>query len=160
LWGFDLAIRIGELRDSELKARRLGSLRRVVFGAPAYFAKHGRPVHPENLRRHECVIRTTDRDPTGWDFRIDGKKRRVRVNGRLRVDSTAAVHAAVAGGAGLGNAPLWQIRDLVNRTAVEVILAEFELSPVPVHAVWPATKLPLAKTRLFIDHLVAHLELE
>jgi DNA-binding transcriptional LysR family regulator len=84
----------------------------------------------------------------------------VRVNGRLRVDSTAAVHAAVAGGAGLGNAPLWQIRDLVNRTAVEVILAEFELSPVPVHAVWPATKLPLAKTRLFIDHLVAHLELE
>ncbi|TKB29569.1 MAG: LysR family transcriptional regulator, partial [Mesorhizobium sp.] len=58
--GLDLAVRIGNLPDSNLRAKRLGALRRVVFGAPAYFQQHGRPAHPLELREHECIVRTVD----------------------------------------------------------------------------------------------------
>jgi DNA-binding transcriptional LysR family regulator len=108
--GLDLAVRIGELSDSSLKARRLGELRRVVFGAPAYFDKYGRPEKPDDLSAHQCVIRTTDRVPAAWQFRVGKRLETVRVNGRFAADSTAAIQSSVVCGLGIGNAPLWQIR--------------------------------------------------
>lgn len=67
---------------------------------------------------------------------------------------------AAAQGLGIGNAPLWQVRALVDRGAVELALTRFEPPPVPIHAVWPATKVLAAKTQLFIDLLAAHLKTE
>src|SRR5262245_1707878 len=108
--GLDLAVRIRHLPDSRLKARRIGELRVVVFGAPAYFARHGRPKHPDELAQHHCILRTAEPDAEKWSFRVAGRPRSVRVHGRFRTDSAAAIHAAVAGGLGLGFAPLWQVR--------------------------------------------------
>jgi len=156
----DIAVRIREMRDSTLKARRLGDLRAVVFGAPSYFAKHGRPKHPDELARHECVVRLTDGDAETWPFRIAGRRRSVRVSGRLRSDSTVATNAAVACGAGIGFAPLWLVRDLVDRGEVEIVLADFEMARVPIHAVWLPTKVPLVKAQLFTDSLIARLKHE
>ncbi|MGF6229150.1 DNA-binding transcriptional LysR family regulator [Inquilinus ginsengisoli] len=158
--GLDLAVRIRDMADSELKTRRLGSLRVVVFGAPAYFADQGRPGHPDDLTRHQCVLRIADGDAGAWPFRIGSRRRTVRVGGRFRTDSTAAMHAAVARGLGIGRAPLWQIRDLVERGAVEVVLEAFEAARLPVHAVWPPTKILAAKTRLFVDALARRLKRE
>lgn len=158
--GIDLAIRIGELPDSDLKVRRLGAMRRVVFGAPSYFDKHGRPRHPSELAEHPCVFRNTDRDAGAWQFLDGSKPLTVKVNGRLHLDNAAASHAAVATGLGIGRVPLWQIQDLVDSGTVEVILESFEQPAVPVHIVWPAARLPLAKTRLFIDFLAANLHIE
>lgn len=155
--GLDLAVRIGELGDSDLKARRLGSMRRVVFGSPGYFARHGRPAHPSELAAHQCVFRSTDREAGIWRFQDGGRALRVKVGGRLRLDNAAASHAAVASGFGIGRVPLWQVRDLVDSGAVEVILAEFEQPPLPIHAVWPASRLPLAKVRLFVEFLAQEL---
>ncbi|MFG3756694.1 LysR substrate-binding domain-containing protein, partial [Klebsiella pneumoniae] len=67
------------------------------------------------------------------------------------------VQAAVAEGLGLGTAPLWQLRALLQAGAVEIVLADYELPPVPIHVVWPPSKLLAARTRLFIDHLAAGL---
>jgi DNA-binding transcriptional LysR family regulator len=156
----DLAVRIREMRDSTLKAKRLGEIRAVVFGAPSYFARHGRPKHPDELARHECVVRLTDGDAETWPFRIAGRRRSVKVGGRFRSDSTAATNAAVARGAGIGFAPLWLVRDLVDRGEVEIILQEFEVARVPIHAVWLPTKLPLAKVQLFTEALIARLKRE
>jgi DNA-binding transcriptional LysR family regulator len=61
-------------------------------------------------------------------------------------------------GLGIGFTPLWQIRDLLDRGAVELILVKFETPRVPIRAVWPATKIPLAKSQLFVDFLAAHLD--
>lgn len=155
--GIDLAVRIGDLPDSELKARRLGALRRVVFGAPDYFAKHGRPEHPDDLRRHQCIVRTIDREPGRWQFQVEGRPRTVQVAGAFRADTMPAIYAAVTHGLGLGFSPLWQIRDLVDQGRVELVLTEFEPPPVAIHAVWPATRLPLAKTRNFAEFLAARL---
>lgn len=158
--GLDLAIRIGELPDSDLKARRVGAVRRVVFGAPSYFARHGRPHHPRELTEHQCIFRNTDRDAGAWQFQDGGKPLTVKVDGRLHLDNAAASHAAVAVGLGIGRVPLWQIQDFVDSGRVEVILKAFEQPAIPVHIIWPAARLPLAKTRLFIDFLAANLHME
>jgi DNA-binding transcriptional LysR family regulator len=154
----DLAIRIRDLPDSGLRARRLAELRIVVFGAPAYLERHGRPRHPTELERHQCVVRNADPDGAKWPFRIDGKREMVRVTGRFATDDAHAVHDAVAGGLGLGLAPAWQIQHLLDQGAVEIILEDFESAKLPVFAVSPSTKLPLAKTRLFVDMLATRLK--
>jgi DNA-binding transcriptional LysR family regulator len=156
----DLAVRIREMRDSTLKARRLGELRAVVFGAPSYFARHGRPKHPDDLARHECVVRLTDGDAEAWPFRVAGRRKSIKVSGRFRADSTAATNAAVVCGVGIGFAPLWQVRSQVDRGEVEVILEDFEVARIPIHAVWLPTKVPLAKAQLFTDSLIARLKRE
>ncbi|HEY6984007.1 LysR family transcriptional regulator [Reyranella sp.] len=153
----DLAVRIRAMRDSSLKARRLAELRAVVFGAPAYFARHGRPAHPDELARHECIIRLTEAQEEAWPFRIDGRRRMVKVKGRFRADSVAATNAAAAQGLGVAFGPLWQVRELVDRGAVEIVLDDFEAARVPIHAVWRPTRTPLAKARLFADLLAARL---
>jgi DNA-binding transcriptional LysR family regulator len=158
--GLDLAVRIREMPDSGLQARKLGELRVVVFGAPRYFAAHGRPLSPDDLARHQCVVRLTEDGNEAWPFRVDGQDRSVQVDGRFRTNSAPAVHAAVAQGLGLGRTPLWQIRGLVDQGIVEVVLEEFEGTRLPIHAVWPSTKLPTAKMRLFTDVLVARLRRE
>jgi DNA-binding transcriptional LysR family regulator len=158
--GLDLAVRIRELPDSGMQARKLGELRVVVFGAPTYFAAHDRPERPEDLARHQCVVRLVEGNGEAWAFRIDGRRKSIRVGGRFRTNSTPAIHAAVAEGLGLGLTPLWQIRGLVDRGAVEVVLEQFEATMLPIYAVWPSTKLPMAKTRLFIEALAARLKRE
>jgi DNA-binding transcriptional LysR family regulator len=156
----DMAIRIRQMRDSALKARRLAELRAVVFASPGYLARRGRPRHPDELARHDCVVRLTEKDEEAWPFRVDGRRREVKVRGRFRADSTAATNAAVAQGLGLGYSPLWQVCGLVDRGEVEVVLEAFEAPRVPVHAVWRPTRAPLANARLFADALAARLRRE
>lgn len=153
--GLDVAVRVRTLPGSTLKARRLGELRIVVFGAKTYFEKHGRPRHPAELSRHRCVVRTIDGKDEPWPFRIDGRRQAIHVHGRLRTDDTYAIHLAVARGLGLGLTPLWQIRDLVDRGAVEVVLQPFEIDRIPIYAVLPPTKIQPAKVKLFVDLLSA-----
>jgi len=76
----------------------------------------------------------------------------------MHTDSTAASHAAVAGGLGIGRTPLWQIRDLVDQGAVELVLEDFEPAKLPVYAVWPASKISAEKTRLFVALLASRLK--
>jgi DNA-binding transcriptional LysR family regulator len=156
----DLAVRIREMEDSSLKTRRLGDLRIVTFGAPAYFSKHGRPKHPDDLPDYQCVLRQVESSTETWAFRVGGRRKTVRVHGRFRSDSAAATHAAVANGLGIGLAPLWQICGLVDRGDVEIILEDFEQAKMPIHAVWPSSKIPATRTRLLVDQLASRLKRE
>ena len=151
----DLAVRIRELPDSGMRARKLGDLRIGVVGAPAYFARRGRPMHPNELASHDCIVRVLDSEEASWPFRINGRRRLVRVGGRFRANTPAAIHAAVAAGLGLGLAPLWQVRTLIERGDAEVVLEKFESTRIPIHAVWPPTRQPALKVRLFVDYLAA-----
>lgn len=153
--GLDLVVRIGELPDSGLKARRLGELRRVTFGAPSYFARHGKPDHPAELTRHQCVVRSGNGTHETWSFLVQGQLKNVSVTGRFRANSRAATCEAVALGLGIGFAPLWQIRGLVDQGALDLILTEFEPPKVPINLVWHASKIPSARMRLFTDFLAA-----
>lgn len=155
----DLAVRIRQLPDSRLKAHRIGELRAVVFGSPGYFANYGRPKRPEDLARHRCILRTADEQGAErWPFRIAGRSRSIRVQRRFRTNSAAAMHAAVAAGAGIGRAPLWQIRPLVDAGAVEVVLQDFEVSKLPIYVVWSSTTMQPARNKLFTDFLSARMK--
>ncbi|WFU21553.1 LysR family transcriptional regulator [Bradyrhizobium sp. CB1717] len=151
----DFAVRIGNLPDSNLRIRRLGGLSWAVFASPVYLAAHGRPEHPEELSRHECVLRAGDDDR--WAFGGDGK--RIEVHGRFRSESAAARNAAVASGFGIGIAPLWQVRRLIDQGIVEQILVGHEPPPIPLQIVWPkrGTGGMPRRVRAAIEFLVARL---
>ena len=156
----DVAIRIRELPDSGLRVRRLGALRIVVFGARTYFERHGRPREPAELVRHRCVIRRSDPDGEKWAFRVRGKAVSYRVAGPFSTDDANAVQEAVVHGLGLGRAPVWQIRAQLEQGRVETVLEDFEPAKLPVFAVSPPAKLPIAKTKLFVDLLAARVKRE
>jgi DNA-binding transcriptional LysR family regulator len=158
--GLDLAVRIRELPDSGMQARKLGEIRVVVFGTPAYFAKHGRPLSPDDLAHHQCIVRLLEGGDETWPFRINGRRKLVPVSGRFRTDSTPAIHAAVAAALGIGLTPLWQIRDMIDQGVVEVVLEDYEATRIPIHAVWPSTRRLSMKARLFIDLLAGRLRYE
>lgn len=155
----DLAVRIGDLPDSGLRARRLGALRRVVFASPSYLERHGVPEHPSELARHRCVVRTVDSRPGLWRFRVDGKPHSVTVQGTFRSNTMSALYAAVTAGLGLGYSPLWQIKDLVDTGKVCVVLEALEPTPVPIHILWRDSASVPAKVRVFVDFLVSRLRL-
>ena len=110
----------------------------MVFGAPAYFAEHPRPLSPDDLVSHQCIVRVLEGSDETWPFRINGRRKLVPVKGRFRTDSTPAIHAAVAAGLGIGLSPLWQIHSLIDQGAVEIVLEEFEATRLPINAVWPS----------------------
>jgi DNA-binding transcriptional LysR family regulator len=149
--GIDLAIRIGQLRDSGLVARRLALNPRVLCAAPAYLAARGAPATIEDLARHDCLVLS---GTTHWPFVVDGKERRVRVAGRFSASSIEGLQAACIEGAGLGLFADWNLRqELRTGTLVPVPLAG---AAPEVHAIWavyPTTRLVLPKVRLFASTL-------
>ncbi len=158
--GMDLAVRLGEMTDSSLKARRLGAARQVVFAAPAYFATHGRPAVPADLRQHACVVRTSAQAMETWGFSHQGRMERIDVHGVFRANSPAACNEAAVLGLGIATAPLWQVRPLLDQGRIELVLTDFELPAMPISIVWPQTSALPTRTRLFIDFVAARLAAE
>lgn len=152
--GIDVAVRVGELNDSSLRARPLAQLRRVFFASPRWLQQHGTPERPEQLSSMPCVLRNTGKDRRQWPVQVNGAIRHIPVAGTFSVNDAAAANEAVASGLGIGMAPFWQLRRLLDEARVIIVLPEFSPPPVPLQAVWPGSgKLP-RRSRLFIDHLV------
>jgi DNA-binding transcriptional LysR family regulator len=156
----DVAIRIGDPGPLHLKIRPLAQLRRVIVAAPDYLARHGMPRRPEDLGDHVCIVRTFGPEGDAWPVMIDGRPARIPVHGTLRCNEATAANAAVAAGAGLGLAPLWQIQADLDRGCLKIVLEEFEPPPIPVQAVWLGAAGTPARTRLFVETLALHLASE
>ena len=154
----DIAVHIGPLPDSVSKSRLLANLRRVFFAAPSYFAEYGRPKHPRDLAKHQCIVRTARVGSDVWPFTIDGKVRTMKVSGRFRANGAGVINEAATQGLGIAIAPLWQIRPLIDQGLVEATLTRFAPPPIPAHATWSGTRVLPAKTRMFIDFLVQRFE--
>jgi DNA-binding transcriptional LysR family regulator len=146
----DVSLRLGTLPPSNLKAKRVGTLRRVIFGAPSYFAARGYPQIPEDLAGHECLLRKSA-GGEAWLFGPDG--RTVRVTGRFRSSHAQACNQAAAAGLGIARAPLWQVREHVETGSVEVVLSEFEPEPAAVQLVWPSGRALPRRVRALVDFL-------
>lgn len=155
---FDLSVQFGQLSDSSLKAKRLGLIRRVVFASSRYLAAHGRPSTPADLKQHDCVARLTHHSTDTWRFGEGAAEVEIPVKGRFRSDSAPARIAAVVEGLGIGLAPLYQIRPLLDAGQVELLLPGFEPTLTPVHLVWLPGTMPLRLRRL-IDFIATRLSL-
>lgn len=147
--GIDVGIRIGQLKDSSLVARPLGSVRRVVVASPALLRRHGVPKHPRELLDANCL--RFSGNALGWTLYQDGAPFKLPVRGNLRFNHVAPLLDACAAGIGFGVFMSYQVAAYVERKALRVVLAEFEPPPQPVQVVYPQARLLPARARLFID---------
>jgi len=153
--GYDIAVRIGPLQDSRLISRKLADDRRVVCGAPAYFARHGRPETPEDLRQHRCLLLTRSGQVTAdWGFVDNGKPLTLRLGGALAADTGDQVHDWALAGLGLQRRTYWDVADDLAAGRLEEVLASYAPDGVPIHLVYASRRFLPAKTRLLMDALV------
>jgi DNA-binding transcriptional LysR family regulator len=154
----DVAIRIGELPDSSLIATRVGFVRRVVCGSPAYFAARGIPKRPSELGAHDCITFDGLASPEAWTFRIRKADASVEIHSRLIVNTAeAAIDAAIAG-LGLTRVLSYQVATAIRSGALTNALAEFEPSPWPVSLVFAGQRLLPLKLRAFLDFATPRLK--
>ena len=147
----DLAVRIAELPDSSLIASRVGTIRRVVCGSPAYFAARGVPRSPADLGAHDCIGVEGLLEPPAWTFVTGNGTESVPIRSRLFVNTAEAAVDAAAAGLGITRVLSYQVADARRAGFVEIVLQEFEPPPAPVSLVYPGRgPLPL-KLRAFLD---------
>src|SRR5687767_1661917 len=151
--GFDVAIRIADLADSSLAARRLAPNRRVVCASPAYLRRHGTPETPEDLAKHNCL--TTTDFAMNWDYRsADGKAGSVRVTGRYACDNWEVLREWALAGLGVALKSTWDVRrHLEDGSLVSLLPGYTFASDVAIYAVYPHRRHLPAKTRAFIEFL-------
>lgn len=156
--GFDLALRGSDhLEDSSLVARPLTAFEHVLCGAPEYFRRHGLPVDPDELRRHECVQFTLSGHASEWSFQRGGETRRVPVRGRYRVNSSLALCAALRAGHGISLVPELYVREDLAQGRLQAVLGDWQTVQTQIYAVYPSRRHLQAKVRAFVDFLLEEL---
>ena len=152
--GFDIAVRIAELEDSSLAARRLAPNRRVVCASPKYLERHGIPELPEDLARHNVLTISNDFAMT-WDFKDPrGKPGTVRVAGQYACDNWEVLREWALAGLGIALKSTWDVyRHLQDGSLVELFPGYAFHSDVAIYAVYPHRRHLPAKTRVFIEFL-------
>ena len=154
--GFDLAIRIADLEDSSLAARRLAPNRRVVCASPAYLSRHGTPRTPEDLARHNCLT-TSNNFAMSWEYKDPhGKPGSVRVSGRYACDNWEVLREWALAGLGVALKSTWDVhRHIADGSLVPVCPGYTFHSDVGIYAIYPHRRFLPAKTRVFIEFLAA-----
>ena len=154
--GFDLAIRIADLEDSSLAARRLAPNRRVVCASPAYLSRHGTPRTPEDLAHHNCLT-TSNNFAMSWEYKDPhGKRGSVRVSGRYACDNWEVLREWALAGLGVALKSTWDVhRHIEDGSLVPVCPGYTFHSDVAIYAVYPHRRFLPAKTRVFIEFLAA-----
>ena len=149
--GVDLAVRIGHLADSSLVARHVGEMRRIVVASTGYLEARGEPKTPEAVASHQTIQFGAMSAPPDWRFVGDGREIRVACTPRFATNSAdAAIQYAEQDG-GLTRVLAYQAADSVKAGRLKVILAKFEQPPLPIHIVYPTSRLLSAKVRSFVD---------
>jgi len=152
--GFDLAIRVGELPDSRLAARRLGELHYGLFASPDYLARRGIPASPEELPQHDLLVFTAGSHRVGWRLVQGSENRRIEALARLRINNSFAVRDAAIRGLGIAQLPVVVAGVALSSSELTRVLPDWHPPAVPVHALFPSNRYLTPKVRAFIDHAV------
>ena len=155
--GLDVAVRIGQLADSGLVARRVGEVRRVLVASPRYLEEHGRPQEPEDLTGHVAIFTAGRPGPVAWQFRFGGRERSRRLAPRLMVNDVEATLVAARAGLGIASALSYQVAEDLAAGRLVRLLAAFEAPPMPVQLVVPTARLRPPRVRAFLDHAARQL---
>jgi len=156
--GFDLAIRIGQLPDSSLIARKLAETGAVICAAPEYWDRHSRPTHPSELEDHNCFAYSYL--ATGNEWRLKGAEGEiaVRVSGTLRANNGNALRQAAVAGLGVVATPVFMACDDLRAGRLEPVLRDYEAPRRGIYAVYPHNRHLSTKVRAFVDYLVEALD--
>jgi DNA-binding transcriptional LysR family regulator len=154
----DLAVRIGDLPDSSLLARRIGSIGRVVCASPTYLERRGAPETPADLREHDCITFEGLTSAARWSFGRKEGEPPVAVRSRLTVNTAEAAIDAATAGVGIARVLSYQVADAVRTGALVVVLREFEPAPWPVNLVYTGGRFLPLKVRAFLDFAAPRLK--
>ncbi len=150
--GFEMAIRIGTLRDSSLIARKLVDVRIVVCAAPALLAERGMPDHPDQLKDWPALCYTGSERPDIWRYRApDGSTVSVAMQVRMLANNGAVLRDAAIAGEGVILQPSFHLHEAVTRGHLVPILGDFGWPEIAIYTVWPQTRHLSARARAFID---------
>lgn len=167
--GIDVAVRIGDLPDSSLIARRVGTTSRILVAHRSYLRSLPKGVKapriPEDLSCHDCVVYTELAMRNAWSFKAGagaaepvGTARVVRVDGRLQTNSSEVIRASVLAGMGIAYAPTWLFDRELASGEVQRLLPDWEAMPIPIHLVSPRERRHSAKVKAFGDHVAKMME--
>ncbi len=152
----DVAIRMGDLADSALIARKLGQSRRVVCAAPSYLARMGAPERPADLERHECLTFNFRRAGTAWRFRVDGREVEQAVAGGVQVNNGETMKQLALAGAGIARLGRFHVADALATGALVALLEPYNPGDLEqASAVYLGGGPAPPRVRAFIDFLAA-----
>jgi len=156
--GIDIAIYLGALDDTSMVARKLASSSLVVCGSPDYLAKNGVPKFPEDLLQHSCLVNWAIAPRNKWQFKGESGLKIINVTGRMQSNAAHTIRIAAINGLGLVMLPIYVVGSDIEKGALKVVLENYSLPPLDIHAVYPHRKYLSAKVRSFIDFLQDWLE--
>jgi LysR family transcriptional regulator for bpeEF and oprC len=153
--GLDLAVRIGEIPDSRVIAKRIYNIRFVTCASPDYLARHGVPRKPEDLARHQCLPYWMPQlgRHREWPFAQRGVEFSVPVTGRLNINNSEALVDAAVGGAGIASVATFLAADAVKAGKLKVVLRNFVTVGPPVSVIYLPTRHLSVRVRAFLDFL-------
>jgi len=149
--GVDLAVRIGHLRDSTLVARHAGEMRRIVVASPGYVRECGEPKTPADIVSHQTIQFGATTGSPDWRFVENGREVRVTCAPRFTTNSADAAIQYAGQGGGLTRVLAYQAAEAIKAGRLKIVLAKFEQPALPIHLVYPTSRLLSAKVRAFID---------
>jgi DNA-binding transcriptional LysR family regulator len=153
--GRDLAIRIGDIGNANLIARKIGEMRLVTCASPAYLKRHGTPRRPEDLGRHNCLTYEYAPVRNQWSFRNrDGADVKVRIAGSVHGNNGEMLAAIAVEGVGIAFEPDFIVSPLIKAGKLVPILKNYQPAPLPIYAIYPSRRHLSAKVRSFVDFLV------
>ena len=153
--GFDLAVRVGTLRDSTLRVRKLSDMPLVVVASPHYLNSHGRPGHPRALASHNCIIDQALTDRASWRFNIGGTEETVRVSGNISVNTPGALAETATSGMGIARCPLYVVESALEDGRLVELFRAHRVTEYGLYALYPPNRHLTARLRALIDHLAA-----
>lgn len=152
--GFDLAVRIAELRDSSLIARRLAPVFHAVCASPGYLARCGSPRTAGELAGHDCLVYSNAPSPGLWEYLDpDGQPGRVEVKARIQANNGDCLRQAAEDGHGIILSPTFILYQAIEGGRLTPILTDHRWPTLHAHAVYPRTRHPSQRLRTFVDFL-------
>lgn len=158
--GIDLAVRIGELPDSSLRALRVGSVRQVLCASPGYLERNPRVKVLADLNDHQLIFSSAASDVPSWRFRTTDGMRSLRLHPRLKVSTNDAAREAAVSGFGITRLLSYQVAPQLKSGELKILLDDFEPNPWPVHIVHREGRYTTTRIRTLIDHLAEYLRAE
>jgi DNA-binding transcriptional LysR family regulator len=149
----DLAMRIGEITDASLVARRSGTVVKVAVAAPSYIERHGEPSSPADLANHTCIVHDVGPDSDVWTFVTPEGPSDVRVSGGFLANDVRAVHLATRTGYGIANLALLEVFDDLRNGMLVRVLNNYPAAGVPFSLVYPSRRHLAPRTRVVLDFI-------
>ncbi len=151
--GFDVVIRISELADSSLVARKIAPCRRVLCASPEYLNRHGFPMVPQDLAIHRCLFYTNLPTADTWVLTGPHGVETVRVSGPICADNGEVLATAAVAGLGIALEPTFIVGSHIRAGRLQVVLAEYCPPEIAIYALYPSRRYLSAKVRTFVDFL-------